>query len=373
MHAEDSIGNRLTALDAFRGLTIAAMILVNNPGSWSHVYGPLRHAQWHGWTPTDLVFPFFVFIVGVSISFSLGRRVERGDNRTQLYRKVIGRSLLIFAIGLFLNGFPGFDLGTIRYLGVLQRIALVYFFASVVVLNSGAMGQAIIAAGLLLGYWALMALVPVPGYGHGDLSVDGNFAAYVDRFFLTGHMWRETWDPEGLVSTIPAIATALLGVLAGRLLRSNESRYRIAGWMFVCGWAGILGGLIWDPLFPINKQLWTSSYVLFSAGAAVSCLAVLYWLIEVQGWRRWAKPLVVMGMNPLAVFALSILFVKILVRVRVSGGAGETISLYDWIYRFLFVPWGGALNGSLGFALANVALWLAVAALLYHRRIFVKI
>jgi len=373
MHADDIRGNRLISLDAFRGLTIAGMILVNNPGSWSHVYAPLRHAEWHGWTPTDLVFPFFLFIVGVAISFSLGNRVDRGDARTQLYRKVVTRSLLIFAIGLFLNGFPSFDLSTIRYLGVLQRIALVYLFASLVVLNLEIKGQAIFAGALLVGYWALMTLVPVPGYGAGDLSVAGNFAAYFDRFFLSGHMWRETWDPEGLLSTLPAISTALLGALVGGLLRSGRDNAAIAAWMFVWGWAGVLSGLIWNPFFPINKSLWTSSYVLFSTGAALSCLAVCYWLIDVQGRRKWAKPAVMMGMNPLAIFALSALLVKIVVRVRVPVAEGDTVSLYTWIYRTLFVPWVGELNGSLAFALTNVALWLVVAAFLYRRSIFIKV
>ncbi len=373
MHGDDRIGNRLISLDAFRGLTIAAMILVNNPGSWSHAYAPLRHADWHGWTPTDLVFPFFLFIVGVALSFSLGNRVERGDARARLYRKIIIRSLLIFAIGLFLNGFPGFDLGAIRFLGVLQRIALVYFFASFAAVTFEAKGQAIIASALLLGYWALMALVPVPGHGPGDLSVEGNLAAHFDRIFLSGHMWEETWDPEGLLSTIPAIATALLGALAGGLLRSGRSQAEITAWMFVWGWAGILAGWIWNPVFPINKNLWTSSYVLFSAGAALSCLAVCYWLIDVKGWQRWAMPSVMMGMNPLAIFALSALLVKILARARVPVGAGETVSLYTWIYRTFFYPWAGELNGSLAFALANVALWLAVAALLHRRGVFIKV
>jgi predicted acyltransferase len=379
MHGDDNRGNRLISLDVFRGLTIAAMILVNNPGSWSHVYSPLRHAEWHGWTPTDLVFPFFLFIVGVAISFSLGRRVDRGEARAQLYRKIFTRSLLIFAIGLFLNGFPSFDLGTIRFLGVLQRIALVYFFAALVVVNLEAKRQAIVAGVLLLGYWALMALVPVPGHGFGDLTVAGNVAAYFDRFFLTGHMWTETWDPEGLLSTIPAIATALLGALVGSFLRSGREKAEIAAWMFLWGWMGILAGLIWNPLFPINKALWTSSYVLFSAGAALSCLAVCYWLIDVKGWRKWAMPAVMMGMNPLAIFTLSALFVKVIVRVRVPvemvemGEMVDTVSLYSWIYSRLFVPWAGAVNGSLAFALTNVALWLVLSAFLFHRKIFIKV
>lgn len=367
------MANRLTSLDAFRGLTIAGMILVNTPGSWRYVYAPLRHAEWHGWTPTDLIFPFFLFIVGVAMSFSLGRRVERGDSPAQLYGKVVRRALIIYAIGLFLSGFPSFDWGTIRILGVLPRIAIVYLIASVVVLNLRPRGQAIVASVLLLGYWVLMTLVPVPGYGAGDLSVEGNLAAYVDRFFLDGHMWRETWDPEGLVSTIPAVATALLGALAGRLLRSGLDRREITAWLFVAGWAGIVAGQIWGQVFPINKGLWTSSYVLFTAGAAASCLAVCYWLIDVQGWKRWAMPAVVLGKNPLAIFAASTLLVKILVRVRVPVVGDETTSMYNWIYEALFVPWAGEMNGSLAFALAHVLLWSGAAWFLYRRKIFLKV
>jgi predicted acyltransferase len=373
MHLSGPTGNRLTSLDAFRGLTIAAMILVNTRGNWRFVYAPLRHAEWHGWTPTDLIFPFFLFIVGGALSFSLGRRVERGDAAAQLYGKVLRRALIIYGIGLFLSGFPSFDLGTIRIPGVLARIAIVYLFAALIVLNLRPRGQAITAAVLLLGYWGLMRLVPVPGYGAGDLSVEGNLAAYVDRFFLSGHMWTETWDPEGLVSTIPAIATALLGALAGHLLRSARDRREITAWLFVAGWAGIVSGHVWGWAFPVNKNLWTSSYVLFTAGAAASCLAVCYWLIDVQGWKRWARPAVVLGMNPLAIFAASTLLVKVLVRVPVPASGGETTSLYGWIYWTLFVPWAGELNGSLAFALAHVMLWLGVASLLYKKQIFLKV
>lgn len=377
---EDSAGfttveipGRLRSLDAFRGFTIAGMILVNNPGSWSYVYPPLRHAPWHGCTPTDLVFPFFLFIVGVSIVLSFSKHMERGVSTRDLHLKLIKRTLLIFAIGLFLNAFPRFDLGSLRYFGVLQRIALAYCFAGLIVLNTGTRGQVWFAGALLLLYWALMKLVPVPGFGAGDLSMEGNLAAWVDRSLFGQHIWREQYDPEGLLSTIPAVVTVLLGVFTGRLIKSNRSGSEITNTMFVMGWAGILGGLVWGFWFPINKALWTSSYVLFTAGAALQFLGVCYWLIEVRGCTRWTRPAVMFGMNPLALFVASGLLVKTIVRIRLATPDGGTTSLYAWIYNTLFVPWAGRMNGSLAFAISNVLLWLAVAALLYRKRIFIKI
>ncbi len=247
--------DRIVSLDAFRGITIAGMILVNNPGSWSHVYAPLLHAKWHGWTPTDLVFPFFLFILGVAMTFSFARVGEMRAERKALYLKVLRRSLIIFGLGIFLNGFPYFNFAGIRIPGVLQRIAVVYFFASLITLNTSAKGQALWMSGLLLGYWALMKLVPVPGYGAGNLTVEGNLAAFVDNALLHGHIWKAAWDPEGLLSTIPAIATALSGVLTGHLIRSGKERKDIEGWMFVIGWGAILAGLFWSIVFPsINRS-----------------------------------------------------------------------------------------------------------------------
>ena len=373
----DSIGTgttgaRLASLDAFRGITIAGMILVNNPGSWSHVYAPLLHAEWHGWTPTDLIFPFFLFIVGVAMAFSLVPRLERGEGRGGLLRKVIRRSLILIGLGLLLAAYPRFDLANIRFPGVLQRIGLVYFFASLAVMRTGPRGQAATALVLLLVYWALMTLVPVPGFGPGDLGPDGNLAAYVDRAVFGSHIWRDTWDPEGLLSTLPAVATTLLGVLTGGLLRSRREALEKVAWLFVLGWAGILLGVVWNGAFPINKNLWTSSYVVFTAGAALQFLAVCYFLIDVKGWKRWARPAIAFGMNAIAVFVLSGLFVKTLLFIRLPAG-DDTISLYGWIYRHLFVSWAGPLNGSLAFAIVNILMWWALMELLYRKRIFIKI
>lgn len=363
--------DRLDSLDAFRGFAIAGMILVNNPGSWAHLYPPLRHAEWHGWTPTDLVFPFFLFIVGVAMTFSFARRLEGGDRRS-LYASVVRRTLILFALGLLLSAFPTFELSGLRVAGVLQRIAVVYLLASLLVLNLSRRGLAWAAAVLLVGYWAAMALVPVPGSGSGDLTPEGNLAAWVDRLLLPGRLWKETWDPEGLFSTLPAVATTLAGVFTGHWIRSGRDRSEIAAGMFTAGWAAILGGLVWGIWFPINKYLWTSSYVVFTAGAALQALAVCYWLIEVRGRRAWARPAIVYGLNSIAVFVLSGLVTKLLYWIEVGGDSENTL-LMSWIYHHLFASWAPPLDASLAFAVLYVVFWWALMALLYWRRIFIKI
>src|SRR5262245_4381882 len=259
---------RLISLDAFRGMTIAAMILVNDPGTWSAVYWPLDHASWNGWTPTDLVFPFFLFIMGVALELSTARRSAanpQGDNRAIL-RHVLIRALILFALGLFLNGFPFFHLHRIRIMGVLQRIALCSLFAGLLTLKTTVRTRVIVVAGLLLGYWALMTLVPVPGYGRGHLDPEGNLAAYIDRALMSGHTWKAMWDPEGWLSTLPAIATTLMGGFAGRWLLSAASESRKVLALVVAGGVGLVAGEIWNRWFPINKNLWTSSYAVFTAG-----------------------------------------------------------------------------------------------------------
>jgi len=365
------MNERLVSLDAFRGITIAGMILVNNPGSWSTVYAPLLHADWHGWTPTDFIFPFFLFIVGVSMSFSFPKQLKT-LSRPELYRKILRRTFILFGLGLFLAAFPFFNLSTLRIPGVLQRIALVYLVASLIMIHFDIRGVMWWTVGLLLGYWAAMMLIPVPGYGAGDLSVEGNLAAFVDSSILKGHMWKENWDPEGLLSTIPAIASTLSGVLTGQLLRSGKDRSVIAGWLFTIGWIAILVGLFWSIMFPINKALWTSSYVVFTSGAALQFLGFCYFLIDVKGYTKWAKPAVVYGMNAIAVFVLSGILARILIYTKFSSG-GETISAKSWIYENMFLSWADPINASLAFALANVLFWLAAMWFLYQRKIFIKI
>jgi len=364
---------RLVSLDAFRGVTIAGMLLVNNPGSWSAIHPPLAHAAWHGWTPTDLIFPFFLFIVGVAITFSFASRTERGDNRGALMRNAMRRAAILFGLGLLLHGFPNYlDLSTLRIPGVLQRIALAYLAASAIVLYLGQRGRVIATAALLLGYWAVMTLVPVPGGSAGVLEPGQDIGAWIDRaVFGTDHLWRSarTWDPEGLLSTLPAIATVLLGVFAGSWLRSDRDPAHRAVGLFRAGNAGIVLGLMWHPLFPINNNLWTSSYTVFTAGMACHFLAVCYWFIDVKGYRRWAQPFVIFGVNAIAAFFLSGLFARLLGMIPAPGGT----TLKGFIYNTIFTPLLSPPNASLAFAIAFVLLWLGIMTVFYRRRIFIKV
>jgi predicted acyltransferase len=372
-------GNRLLSLDAFRGVTIAGMLLVNNPGTWSAVHPPLAHAEWHGWTPTDLIFPFFLFIVGVSMTLSFGSRAAAGADRGLLMRKALRRAAVLFGLGLLLHGFPNYlDLSTLRIPGVLQRIALAYLAASAVVLYLKPRGQAAVAAGLLFGYWALLTLVPFPGGTPGVLEPGQDIGAYIDRLvFGEAHLWRSarTWDPEGLLSTLPAVATVLTGVFAGRWLRAGRDAANTAVGLFLAGNAGVVAGVVWGASFPINKNLWTSSYVLFTAGMACHFLAVCYWLVDVKGYRRAAMPFVYFGVNAIAAFFLSGIFARVLNLVHVPGGAGAaSTTLKGWIYNSLFTPlFSTPANASLAYALAFVAVWLGIVALLYRLRIFIKV
>jgi predicted acyltransferase len=367
---------RLISLDAFRGATIAGMILVNNPGSWSYVYGPLRHAPWHGWTPTDFIFPFFLFIVGVAMPISFGRRLARGDSRKELMKHVVRRSLILFGLGLFMALFPKFsNWDTLRIMGVLQRIAAVYLIASIFYLMLEKRGRWAALGVLLFGYWAVMMLVPVPGFGAGDLSAEGNLGAFLDRLILgQDHLWRQDpWDPEGLLSTLPAVGTTLLGIFTGEWIVSDRSNQQKVRGLLVASVVALMVGSLWDLLFPINKNLWTSSYVVFMAGMAGLIFCFFYWAIDLRGWKAWSKPFVVYGMNAIAVFVASGLLTKTLVRWRVPVEGGETTSMYSWIYTNVFASWLGPLNGSLAFAISYILFWLAIIWILYWRRIFIKI
>lgn len=364
---------RLLSLDAFRGITIAAMILVNNPGTWREVYEPLQHAAWNGWTPTDLIFPFFLFIVGVAITLSFGHRLGRGETQGNLLAKIARRTLIIFGLGIILNGFPHFEWELLRIPGVLQRIALCYFVASLIVLSVGVRGQVVATVGLLIGYWCLMKLVPIPGHAAGGLGPATNLAAYIDRQLLGGHMLYRWWDPEGILSTLPAIATTLSGVLTGHWLRSSRTPLaRVAG-LFVAGNAGLALGLIMDQWFPINKNLWTSSYVVLTTGMALNFLGMCYWLIDIEGFQRWAKPFVIYGSNPILAYVLSSLLAKVLLLARLTLPDGSKIHLRKYIFDTFFLPVASPINASLLYAVAYVLLWLGITAILYRKRIFITV
>jgi predicted acyltransferase len=363
----------------FRGITVAGMLLVNDPGSWGHIYPPLRHAEWHGWTPTDLIFPFFLFIVGVTTHLSLSARRARGAAEGELVRQVLRRALIIVVLGLFLSAFPFFPadrLAHVRIPGVLQRIGVVYLVTGLLVLRTSARAQIIGATASLVGYWLLLALVPVPGVGPATLTPPGaTLAAWLDRLLLDGHLWTETktWDPEGPLSTLPAIVTCLLGVFAGRwITRPVPLPARING-LYAAGALGLLLGSAWSWIFPINKNLWTSSYVVFTAGMACVTLATCMWLVEERHRTWWTQPFVVFGVNPIVAFAGSEAMARLIYSVIEGPYHGETIPLEAAVYRSLFASWLPPEAASLAFALAFVALWYLILHALYRRRLILKI
>lgn len=364
---------RYLALDVMRGITVAMMILVNNPGSWSHIYAPLEHSKWHGCTPTDLVFPFFLFVVGVSMYFSFSK-YGNSLNKKSL-QKIAKRTLLIFAIGLFLNSFPQWttDYSKLRILGVLQRIALAYGAGSVIVLASPRKYLPAIGSSILLLYWALMYYLG----GSDPYSLSGNATIAFDSSILgVSHLYKGfgiPFDPEGLLSTIPAIVTVLGGYWTGSLIGQTE-RASVPKKLALTGIAAILCGLLWGIFFPINKPLWTSSYVLYTSGWASCFLAFLIWIIDIKGYARWTSFFVVFGMNPLFIFALSGLWAKTMLRlIFITGSDGERVTGYNWLYSHVFQPLAGDINGSLLFALSHVIFFWSIGYVLYKKQIFIKV
>lgn len=362
---------RLLSLDVFRGLTIAGMILANSPGNET-AYAPLDHSSWNGCTPTDFIFPFFVFIVGVSLVFSLSRRLEQGHSRKECLAAVLKRAAILFALGLALNGFPYYDLSTIRIPGVLQRIALCYAFASFFFLYGKSAWECLVIPLILIGYWWVMTHVPAPGFGAGNLTPEGNWAAYVDRALLRGHLYRPVYDPEGLFSTLPAMATALFGNLTGRWLRSGWTPAQKVTGLLQAGLALVLIGGKWGVFFPINKALWTSSYVCWTAGFALLVLSLGYWIIEIKGWRRWSRPFEVFGVNAIAVYVLHIFFLKLQNLWHMPQPDGSPGNARLFISDRLFGSMSRA-NASLAYAAGYTGLWLVVCWALCRKRIFIKI
>ncbi len=440
--------NRLVSLDVFRGMTIAGMVLVNNPGTWSHIYDPLEHASWHGLTPTDWIFPFFLFIVGVAIPIALGKRVAEGVTG-KVYAKIVSRSVMIFAIGLLMSVIPFFqfaatdapdwskmliwlamtggllflllrnfklagvliglgiagvivlnltgynvvpyNFGTMRIPGVLQRIGVCYLAVSLIFLHTNWKQQAYIAAGILLGYWAIMTMIPVPGCEMTPIDDKAcNLAAWLDRTILTeAHIWRsaKVFDPEGILSTLPAIATTIAGVLTGTWLtrRSADDDPDMAGTadrkdglnkvsgLFFFGTVLLAAGYVWNSYFPFNKALWTSSYVLVTAGLALLTLGACFWLIDIKGYKAWARPFVIFGTNALPLFVFSGIFARMIGAYRVIGTDGQPVAVQKWLFDNVFMSVAQPVDASLLYAVCFILLWLFLMWLLYRKKIYIKL
>ena len=370
--------SRLLSVDVFRGMAVAGMLLVDYPGDEAAGYWPIRHFPWNGWTPADLIFPSFVFLMGISIVLSFSARLKRGQTRRQIALHAAKRSLILFALGVFLNGAPEFHLATWRVEGVVQRIAICYLVAGILFLWTDARGVTIAALVCLLGYWALIRLVPVPGMGVPGRDIpflvpDRNLNDWIDRALFSGRLYNQTRDPEGVLSTIPAIATALAGMLAGLWLRSERSSRVKAAGMLAMGAAGLAVGSIWNHWFPINKNLWTSSFVVYTAGFALVFLSLLYWIIEIRGWRgRWTIPFLVFGMNAIVAFCFDELLWAPLFYGHVHAAGGSVTTWQEYLNGQLLTVASPA-NASLLFAVGTVLFCWALMWLLYRRRIFVKI
>jgi predicted acyltransferase len=370
--------SRLVSLDVFRGMTVAAMLLVNNPGTWSAIYWPLGHAEWHGWTPTDLIFPFFLFIVGVTTELSL-----RGRPQGDAMRKILRRGFLIILFGLLLNAFPFYWWGKIdgvadptfwqrvvyrfdhlRWPGVLQRIGVVYIIAALIALKTSRRTQIVITVALLIGYWFIITRGPLEPPG-------ATVAAAVDRAVIgEKHLWAssKTWDPEGPLSTLPAIGTALLGSLVAAWVKAKRVRE-----LMLAGSAGLVVGLLWDQVFPINKGLWTSSFVVFTAGFACVVLGLCIWIIDVKGVRGWTRPFVIYGVNPMIAFLLSGIAARFIGSLWKVNVGGKEVSAQAASYQLLFEPYFTPHFASLLWGLSFVLVFLLILALLHRRGIILKV
>lgn len=430
-------------------MTIAGMVLVNNPGSWSAIYGPLKHAEWHGITPTDYVFPFFLFIVGVAIPMALRKRAVEGITR-DVYWKIVTRAVKIFSLGLLMSMIPFFVFGetglpqiaklaimfgfsaalflylaekkkiaaivggisaltvlilwiagtefvwynfeTMRIPGVLQRIGVCYLIVSIIYLHTSWKQQTLLGIGLLLIYWLLMTVVPVPACEITSIDSKAcNLAAFMDRVILgVDHMWRsgKVFDPEGILSTIPSIVTTISGVLAGSWLSRRDERdaksvdsstipppsaLNKASGLFFFGTLLLAIGWTWSLVFPLNKSLWTSSYVVYTTGLALLTLAFCYFLIDIKGYKRWAKPFVIFGVNALALFVFSGIMARMLSLVKVTESDGKEITFQQWIFQTFFLSWADPINASLAYALVFILFWLFLMWLLYRRRMYIKV
>ncbi|HYV90464.1 MAG TPA: DUF5009 domain-containing protein [Chitinophagales bacterium] len=371
----NSSSQRIIAIDILRGITIAGMILVNNPGTWDHIYWPLEHAEWHGYTPTDFVFPFFLFLVGMSIPFSLDANKLEGRKP---YRKIISRSLKLIALGIFLGAFrthfPFFETWEkVRLPGVLQRIGIVYCIVSILFLNVDWKKLLAIGVVCLLGYWAIMTLIPLPDGTMPTLARDSNLEAVVDLKIFGTHMWLPDYDPEGLLSTIPSIATAIFGILTSLLLRhADKIQSSKIKWLLIVGVSAVIIGLLWNTVFPINKKIWTSSYVMFTGGWACLFLALIIWITE-AAYVTWAKPFIWLGMNSIAIYALNEFIASVMGQIQFAYHGTQT-SVHGFLYDNLIASWiADPKLSSCIYAILVVLFYIFVAWIFYRRKLFFKI
>jgi predicted acyltransferase len=367
---------RLLSLDVFRGATIAAMILVDNPVDWDYPYSQMRHASWNGWTLTDMIFPFFLFIVGISTSLSIASGLEKGKSQTRLMFQIAKRTVILFVLGLLLTNFPHYhQLAYIRIFGVLQRIALCYFFAALIRLKTGIHAQILCTALLLFCYWIMMAFVPVPGIGAGVLEPGQNFATYIDSLVLKNHLWSNypPWDPEGIGTTIPAVASTLFGVLTGHWLRTQHSGDSRAMGMMIAGLFLLALGQILDSWIPINKNLWSSSYSIFMAGWALICFALCHWIVDVKHYTKWSKGLAIFGMNPIAAYTLSILLDGLLMIIRWQGPDRHGIRLKFFVFDHFFALFAGPRIGSFLYSIGFMMVIFLCVWIMYRKRWFLKV
>ncbi|HWK07442.1 MAG TPA: heparan-alpha-glucosaminide N-acetyltransferase domain-containing protein [Puia sp.] len=364
-------GGRLLSLDIFRGITIAAMITVNDPGIEERVYAPLEHAKWNGFTPTDLVFPSFIFIAGVSVALSYSGQTAKGISRGIMIRKTLRRAFLLFTIGVLLSILPYFDYANYRIPGVLQRIAIVYTACALLFLYTGWKTQAWLFAILLTGYWLAMTLVPVPGYGHTLLEPGRNLAAWLDAIVIPGRLWQGSWDPEGVLSTLPAIASGIAGMLTGQLLLTGLSAERKILGLFLAGFLAYLLSLGWNTCFPINKNLWTSSFVLHTAGLDSMILASLYFIVDLLGYKRWSKWALVFGSNAITAYLVAEAFGDLL--TIHWGDRQKGFCLQEWIIGKMLPTGISPELLSLLWALAFCSLCFIPIYYLYHKKISLKI
>ncbi|MDP9080942.1 MAG: heparan-alpha-glucosaminide N-acetyltransferase domain-containing protein [Bacteroidota bacterium] len=371
-----AINARLSSLDFFRGFTVASMLLVNDPGDWGNIYPPLEHSKWNGCTPTDMVFPSFLFIVGVSIVYAMQSKKEEPAKHHTLLLSILRRTLIIVALGLFLPLISGFNFSHMRFPGVLQRIGVVFGITGLLYVKTSKRTQAILAAVCLIGYYLIMTLIPVPGIGHANLEPTTNLGAWLDRLmFTTNHLWNstKTWDPESILGTIPAVATCLIGVLTGTWLKKDKAKngnhlLQMAG----VGILLIIAALIWNIFFPINKALWTSSFVLYVGGIDIVILALCYWLIDVKGYKKLIPPFLAFGRNAITTYVLADIIPAILSAIPVTSG-GKKTNLWGYLYNHLFVPYLSPVNASLAGAFLMVFIIFIPIWVLYIKKITIKV